>query len=104
MFISDLGLDTRKPLQCSVHFPDQHPQELGVLVSAPFFHHGLKGEYVDISRETVRVNTQSFGDTVPAEQAERRAITATGAVVDELTAVIRELTEHRDRLIREMEN
>jgi hypothetical protein len=89
-------LDTRAPLECCRH-PSLHRQ-LGVLASAPFHHHGLNAEYVDVSGETVTVNTVAFGTCYPSGEVDAKVREFTGQIVADLNKVITELTAHRDRL------
>jgi hypothetical protein len=75
---------------------------IGVLASQPFHHHGLNAPYVDISRETVTVNTASYGRCYPVEQADAQLRSATEDTIADLDKVIAELTAHRDRLAAEL--
>lgn len=93
--------DTRKPL-ISCEFTSLQ-RSLGVLVSTPFDHKGLNKECVDTYRETITVNTATYGNVVPAEEWHDAAIKMTGTTVDELDKVIKELVAHRMRLYAELE-
>lgn len=85
-----------QPLKCCAY--PRLDRQIGVLASRPFRHHGLNASYVDISRETLHINTATFGNYYPAETTEAEIRRATQNTIDDLERVIVELTEHRDRL------
>lgn len=78
------------------------PPEIGVLASVPYWHHGLGAQYVEIHCETAFVSSATYGDTVPAHLVQDKVCEMLGQAADDLTAVINHLTEHRDRMLREM--
>lgn len=73
-------------------------RQIGVLASRPFHHHGANASYVDISRETLHINTRTYGNCYPEDAAEVEIRRATQDTIDDLDQVIAELVEHRDRL------
>lgn len=92
--------DSRQPLD-SCEFPELH-KRIGVLASPPFHHHGANATYVDVSRETLRVSTGSYGSCYPVEDAAGEVERATRDTIADLDKVIADLTGHRDRLRREL--
>lgn len=81
---------------------DRDDRSIGVLVSAPFHHHGLKATYVDVSRETVTVSSATYGNCYPSKDVRDQACSATEQTIADLDAVIAELAGHRDRLRAEL--
>lgn len=77
-------------------------RKLGVLVSAPYFHHGLKETHVEVSRETVTLTSTTYGRSWPAGEVMRRVRAATEVTVAEVDMAIAELAAHRDRLCAEL--
>lgn len=90
------AFDSRMPLKCC-EFPALE-RKIGVLASQPFHHHGLGAEFVDISRETISVTTKTYGRCYPSGSATGEIRRAAQHTIDDLDAVIAELTAHRDRL------
>ncbi len=89
-----------QPLRCCAY--PRLNRQIGVLASRPFHHHGLNASYVDISRETLHINTSTYGKCYPEGAADAEIRRATQDTIDELDRVIDELTEHRDRLAVEL--
>jgi hypothetical protein len=87
--------DAREPLGGA---PSALGRQIGVLVGQPFRHVGLNATYVDISRETPRLNTDTWGSCYPVAETERHAREAFDQTIAELDALIAHLTAHRDRL------
>jgi hypothetical protein len=85
-----------QPLRCCAY--PRLDRQIGVLASRPFHHHGLNASYVDISRETLHINTCTYGNCYPEETAAAEIRRATQDTIDDLDRVIVELVEHRDRL------
>jgi len=78
-------------------------RKVGVTVSKPREHAGLKGEAVEVCFEKVSLNTVSAGKSVLTAEWEGEAIRQLGFVLDSLDQQIAELQAHRDRLHRERE-
>jgi hypothetical protein len=93
-------LDARAPL--TVADPALH-RHVGVTVGQPFHHHGMNAVYVDVDRETVRVNTDAYGTCYPVGSTGTAAEEALSRTVAELDAVIAELAGHRARLATQLE-
>lgn len=87
--------DARQPLQSA---PSGLGRQVGVLIGQPFHHVGLNATYVDISRETPRLNTDTWGNCYPAVETEQHAREAFEKTIADLDKVIGELTDHRTRL------
>lgn len=90
--------DSRQHLAtCS--FPDLSRQ-IGVFVSEPFKHHGFTppAEHVDLSYETISINTRTFGNSYPVAEWKPKAHEMTRTTIHHLDQVITELTAHRNRL------
>lgn len=85
------------PLE-SCEFKDLN-RSIGVSVSDPFEHHGLKKQCVEIFRETITVNTKTFGNQgIPADAWQPVAIDYLKQTAEDLQKVIDELEEHKGRL------
>lgn len=94
------AFDNRALLRCCA-FPGLR-RKIGVTASAPFDHVGLKAEYVDVTRETIQVNTRGYGGYYPAGEASERVYSATEDTIADLDMVIAELSEHRARLVKSL--
>jgi hypothetical protein len=89
--------NSRAPLECCA-FPGADRQ-IGVSTRGPFHHHGLGGTYVDVRRETVWINSATWGNCYPEAEAGTQVRQMTLETVAELDAVIAELAQHRTRLL-----
>jgi hypothetical protein len=87
--------DARQPLAGT---PEGLGRKIGVLVGQPFHHHGLNATYVDISRETPRLNTDTYGNCYPIEETAEQARVAFEETIGELDALIAHLVAHRERM------
>lgn len=92
--------DSRRPL-ANVE-AGSIPRSIGVLVSGPFWNHGLERRMVDVERETVAVNSRTFGNMCAVERAEQVVREATQRTIEDLDRVIADLTQHRERLAGEL--
>lgn len=92
--------DSRATLECCsfAHLG----RKIGVHAGTPFHHHGMDATYVDIIRETISVNTETYGNSHPVGTLTEAVAQATQATIDDLDGVIRELTIHKGRLCREL--
>jgi hypothetical protein len=77
-------------------------RRVGVVVGRPFHHHGLNATYVDISRETPVVNTNTYGNSYPVTDVEQEARSAIEDTIVDLDRLISHLTEHRARLAADL--
>lgn len=87
--------DAREPLEGA---PPALGRQVGVLIGQPFHHVDHNATYVDISRETPRLNTDTWGNCYPATETERHACAAFDRTIADLDALIGHLTAHRNRL------
>lgn len=93
--------DSCATLQCHP-FPHLN-KVIGVRAGHVFAHHELGGAlHVDVWRDTVTVNTQQAVLCTPAESVNDAIAQMTQETIANLDTVITELTEHRDRLHREL--
>lgn len=93
--------DSREVL--STRGPHHVERTIGVLVSTPFWHYGLKAHHVEVSRDTVTVSSVTYGNSYPADDAPKLTRAATEDTIAELDTVIAELISHRQRLAGELE-
>lgn len=85
------------PLECCEH---KHLERaIGISVSDPFEHHGLKKQCVEMFRETISVNTMTTGNPgIDADNWKPTAIEWMKQTAEDLQKVIDELEEHKGRL------
>lgn len=85
------------PLECCEF--KELDRQIGVTVSDPFTHHGMHRQCVEVHRETVCVNTKTFGNPgVPANDWHATALKFTWDTIKDLERVIGELEAHKSRL------
>lgn len=87
--------DATQPLEGA---PPALNRRVGVTIGQPFHHVGLNATYVDISRETPRLNTDTWGNCYPAVDTEQHAREAFDQAIAGLDALIAHLAAHRGRL------
>lgn len=93
--------DATEPL---VDGPRNLNRRVGVTVGRPFHHHGLNATYVDIERETPTVNTTTWGNCYPVEEARNLAREYFESTISDLDRLIWHLAGHRDRLKAELDS
>lgn len=74
-------------------------RRIGVCCSQPYENKGARRETVDVTRESPQLTTQEFCSTVPTEQRDETIARLTAATIQDIEKLIRQLTEHRDRLM-----
>lgn len=85
------------PLECCQY--KELNRVIGISVSDPFEHHGLKKQCVEMFRETISVNTMTTGNLgIDADNWKPTAIEWIDQTIGDLGKVIDELEQHRDRL------
>lgn len=60
--------DSQRPLECC-EYP-RLDRQIGVRAGHSFHHRGMGAEYIYIARQTVTVNTATYGNYYPAETAD----------------------------------
>lgn len=78
-------------------------RRIGVTVGIPFHHRGADAIYVEVHRDTPRVNTTTWGNCYPVAEVGDRTREAFNSTIAELDELICHLMEHRDRLKAELE-
>ena len=94
--------DSVQPLKVC-EFPNLK-RGIGVVVTDPFEHRGMKAICADVAMETPVLNTATFGRPVEIGEWRDKAIEDTRLILEHLNAAIAELQEHRDRLSHELIN
>ena len=61
----------------------------------------IGNEYATIERQTVEIWSAGFGATVETADWEKTAVDLTDKTIDDINTAIEELTQHRDRLIKD---
>jgi hypothetical protein len=85
------------PLKCC-EFPQLH-RKIGLWIGQPFKHYGKGGKlFVEICRETISVNSITFGKSVSLEEKNNQASKMITAIITDIDIVIKELEEHKHRL------
>jgi hypothetical protein len=89
--------DSRKQLACC-DYPGLHRQ-IGVRVSLPFHHMGRNAQHMECDYETICINTKTFGSNYALDEVPEEINRMTLKIVEDIDVVVRELLEHRKRLL-----
>ena len=75
---------------------------LGVSVIGPFHHAGMNCEAVEVTFETLILNTKTFATWKPVDEAAGEVEKMTQQIIEHIDEIVVELTTHRHRLQYEL--